>query len=488
MKNRSKSLLLISTLAAGALSSCDKQLDINVDPTRPNVITPDLVLPAGTGNVAYVMGAPFNILGNFFTQHWTESLLASQYKDYDRFRLNQSTNDRDYTTLFAGGLKNFRYVIDHAKGDSSNYAAIAGLQSAYTFQVLTDAFDKVPFTEALKGVENPQPKFDEGPVIYDGLITLIDQAIGNIKPSGVQVGAQDLVFGGDMDKWKRFGNTLKLKIYLRQIYARPALAEAGIRALYTSNAEFLAANENAQVGVFSNNPQNSNPLYLTEVFTNSGVKNNIIASQTIIGYLNTTNDPRIDGFFNRPGGSSTAAHVGTLQGQAIVGGTAENTTKSLPNKQKIDAPDSPVIFISGAESLFLQAEAALRGLAGATLPKPLYNAAITASFARIGAVTTTLPTFLASAPIDLDNATTTEGKLERIITQKWVSMSGTEGFEMWTELRRTKYPSFVTGTAYSDLPGKVYAKRLLYPIAETSRNSNTPNVELAQVPVWWDKK
>jgi hypothetical protein len=504
MKKMHKSLVLLAFLGAGAIASCNKQLDINVNPTQPATASPDLVLPAGTGNVAFVMGAPFNIIGNFFAQHWTESLTANQYKDYDRYRIGQTTNDRDYQTLFTGGLKNFRYVIDHAKGDSSNYAAIAGLQSAYTYQVLADGFDKIPFTESLQGAANTQPKFDDGPVVYDGLITLIDQAIANINSRGINVGSQDLVFGGNMEKWRRFGNTLKLKIYLRQVYARPDVAQTGIKALYTAGAQFLGATEDAQVTGFSTANQNGSPLYLTDVYTNSGIRNNIIASQTSIGYLTDTNDPRIDDLFSRPGSTTdvatTSAHVGTPQGDAIRGASGDITTRSRPNLQKIAGPASPVVLISGAESLFLQAEAAYRGFATGADARSLYNQAITASFLHLGtpttrtdvagSVSTTVPVlanFLASAPIELNNVTG-ESKLSRIITQKWVALNGTEGFEAWTELRRTKYPAFITGTAYSDLPGKTYAKRLIYPFSETSRNANAPAVELAQVPVWWDKK
>ncbi|MFC6226149.1 SusD/RagB family nutrient-binding outer membrane lipoprotein [Hymenobacter artigasi] len=497
MNNTHKSLLFLALLGTGGLASCEKQLDINTDPTRPATASPDLVLPAGTGNVAYTMGAPLNIIGNFFAQHWTESLTANQYKDYDRYRIGQTTNDRDYQALFTGGLKNFRYVIDRAKGDSSNYAAVAGLQSAYTYQVLTDGFDKIPFTESLRGAANTQPKFDEGTVVYDGLITMIDDAIGKINSgsSAINVGGQDLIFGGDMGKWRRFGNTLKLKIYLRQVYARPAVAEAGIKALYASGAQFLSATEDAQVKGFSSANQNGNPFYLADVYSGSGIRNNVIASQTSIGYLTTTNDPRIDDFFSRPGSSidvaATTPHQGTPQGDAIRGASGDISTRSRPNLQKIAGPASPVVLMSGAESLFLQAEAALRGYTTASA-QSLYEAGIRASFTHFGR---TLPaTFLASTGIAYDGGAGTgaggfsERRLEQIITQKWVALNGTEGFEAWTELRRTKYPSFITGTAYSDLPGKTYAKRLIYPFSEISRNANAPAIELAQVPVWWDKK
>ncbi|MBO2008784.1 SusD/RagB family nutrient-binding outer membrane lipoprotein [Hymenobacter negativus] len=503
MNNIHKSLLLLGLLGAGGLASCEKQLDINVDPTRPATVSPDLVLPAGTGNLAFIMGASFNILGNFFAQHWTESLTANQYKDYDRYRIGQTTNDRDYQTLFTGALKNFRYVIDRAKGDSSNYAAIAGLQSAYTYQVLTDGFDKVPFTESLLGAANTQPRFDEGPVVYDGVIQLINQSLQRINANGINVGSQDLIFAGNMDKWRRFGNTLKLKVFLREIYARPAAADS-IRALYARGAQFLGATEDAQITGFSTANQNGNPLYLTDIYASSGIANNIIASETSINYLTTTNDPRIDDLFSRPGSTtavpSTAPHVGTPQGDAIRGASGAISTRSRPNLQKIAGPASPVVLLSGAESLFLQAEAAHRGLTSGGDPLSLYNQAITASFQHLGTPTTridsvngvqvvipVLSNFLTSSPINLGNVTG-ESRLERIITQKWVALNGTEGFEAWTELRRTKYPSFITGTPFSDLPGRTYAKRLIYPFSEISRNANAPAVEQAQVPVWWDKK
>lgn len=487
MKTIHRNLIAVALLGTTGLAACDKQLDINVDPTRPATASPDLVLPAGTGNVSFIMGGSFNIAGNFFAQHWTENLLASQYRDYDRYRVGQTSFDREYQALFTGGLKNFRYVIDRAKGDSSNYAAIAGLQSAYTYQVLADGFDRIPFTEALRGAANTQPAFDEGPVVYDGLIALIDESLGRINATGINVGGQDLIFQGDMAKWRRFANTLKLKIYLRQVYARPSVAAAGIQALYSSGATFLGATEDAQVTGFSTVSQNGNPLWLTEVSATSGIANNIIASQTSINYLTTTGDPRIDDFFNRPNNVATAPHVGTPQGQAILGGSAAITTRSRPNQTTIAGPSSPVVFLSGAESLFLQAEAALRGYAAGASAQSLYEQGITASFTRFGR---TMPAgFLASTPIAFDAATGfTERKLEQIITQKWVALNGTEGFEAWTELRRTKYPSFITPPSTSDLATGVIIKRLLYPISETQRNPNTPAVELADVPVWWDKK
>ncbi len=487
MNNTSKILLGSLLLGSLSLTSCgDDFLDVNNNPNLPTSVSPDLVLASGTGTMAYVLGGQFQIAGNFLAQHWTQNLVSNQYKELDRYNILQTTYDGTFVTLFAGAQQDFQIVINKARGDSSNYAAIAGIEQAFTYQLLSDAYDRVPFTEALRGSQNVQPLYDEGPVIYDGAIALINQSLANINADGVSVGTQDIVFGGDMEKWRRFANTLKLRMFLRQVYVRPQVAQDSIRAMFNRGAQFLGATEDAQIAIFTS-AKNANPISITEL-SGSGITGNIIASSTVIDYLNLTVDPRINDLFDRPGNSTTAAFIGTPQGLAGTSGapTPAITARSRPDIIKIIGPTAPVILISGAESMFLQAEAALYGWAGGTSAKSLYEQGIESSFVRLG---TALPAgFLASVDINLDNATDTAAKLDRIITQKWVSMSGSQGFEAWAELRRTNYPSFIRPSLSSTLAPGVIANRLLYPATETARNPNTPPVALAQVPVWWDTK
>ena len=488
MNNTSKILLGSMLLGSLGLASCNDFLDINTNPNLPAIVSPELALAGGTANMAYVLGGQFQLAGNFLAQHWTQNLVSNQYKELDRYNILQTTYDTPFQTLFAGAQQDFQFVIDRARGDSSNYAAIAGIEQAFTYQLLSDAYDRVPFTEALRGVENLQPRYDEGSAVYDGAINLINQSVAKINANGVSPGGQDIVFGGNMELWRRFANTLKLRMFLRQVYVRPQVAKDSIQAMFSRGVQFLGATENAQISIFTSDNKNSNPLYLTEVNPGSGITNNIIASSTVIDYLVDTSDPRIEELFDRPGNSATAAFVGTPQGLA---GTANAptpaiTTRSRPDVVKIIGPTAPVILISGAESMFLQAEAALYGWAGSATPKSFYEQGITSSFARLGVE---VPTdFLSSEAIDLDKALTTESKLDRIITQKWVSMSGSQGFEAWSELRRTNYPSFIEPSLSSTLAPGIIANRFLYPNTETVRNPNTPKVELTQIPVWWDTK
>ncbi len=485
-----KSIVAATFAAMIGLTSCEKDfLDVNVNPNTATTSTPELVLPSGMGAVAYTLGNQFQFIGNFWSQHWTQSYAASQYKAIDRYQITTSTGDRPWQYLYAGALNDFKYVSDQAsEGDSSNYAAIADIMSAYTYQILVDGWNDVPFSEALQGSNNFNPKYDPAENVYKELIPMIDRGLAKIKtgPGTVVPGNDDLIFQGNMGRWRKFANTLKLKIYLRQWYADEAYARTGITQLYAGGAEFLGAGESAEFK-FSDASNNRNPVFQTEFTFSSGV--NVVASETIINYLQSTNDPRIDDFFDRATTAPNAGqHKGIPQGAAGEPGApaTPQTAFSKPDLVNIVGPAAAVPFISDAESFFLQAEAALYGL-GTGNADALYAQGITASFTRWGR-SAGLATFLAEPTISLAAATSTEEKLERIITQKWVSMSGRQGFEAWTELRRTGYPSFITPSLSSTLGAGQMPNRLVYVFSEQSRNPNTPALVLVQEKVWWDKR
>lgn len=140
-----------------------------------------------------------------------------------------------------------------------NFYLMATVMKAYTAQVLVDLYDQIPYFEALKGASNLNPKFDDGYTIYLDLLAILDTALGkNFSASTVTIpGTTDLVFGGNMDNWKRFANTLQLKMYLRMINAKPAEAQAGVLKLYNRNASFLTVD--AGVTGFTNIKERATP-------------------------------------------------------------------------------------------------------------------------------------------------------------------------------------------------------------------------------------
>lgn len=482
MKRINKYLVACIFASMFGLSSCEKDfLDVNTDPNNPLESTPELTLSTGIGYTAYTMGNQFQIIGNFWAQHWTQSYGAGQFRDLDSYRIQSSTYDRPWQYLYSGALNDFKYVSEQsAVVDQPNHAAIADIMMAYLYQVLVDAYDQVPFTEALKGSANLNPKYDAGKDIYAALIPMIDGGIAKIAEDRLPESG-DLVYQGDMELWRKFANTLKLKIYLRQAYVaeNQSAVQAGVTGLL-NNAEFIEVGEDAEVP-FVDQSLNRNPIFQTETTTFSAA--NIVASNTILDYLDTNNDPRLGAFFKPATAAPNAGNfVGLDQGITGTGVISPLLAASFAKPSNaVAGPTAPVPFISAAESYFLQAEAELRFGSFANA-QARYEDGVNASFtynnvSRTGA---TIPALSSTASL--------EENLEKIITQKWVAMSGRQGFEAWTELRRTGYPSFIQPSASSVLGSNLMPNRLLFSSSESLRNSNTPGIVDIQVPVWWDRK
>ncbi len=499
-----KYLFLISILS---FSACKKDyLDVNTDPNNPADVTIELLLPPVLGYTAYNLGNPYQIVGGLWSQYWTQGPTASQYLSLDQYVITSSSFVRPWDDSYAGALSNCDEIIKKGlaiKADAnlsadeqsrgSNYAAIAKIMQAFIFQTMSDLHGDIPFSEAIKGRDEDgavlSPKFDDQTAVYDGLITLINDGITLVDVNGAHPAADDYFFAGDMELWTKFANTLKLKIYLRQVYVRESVARQGIQAMFTANAEFLGNGEDALVP-FTDDQFNRNPLFTT-ITALSG--DNLIASRTSIDYLTNTNDPRIDVFFAKAAAApNTGNQVGIIQGNAInlpPNQNANSFSKPSPNVGGVvpanvtGGATAPVIIMSGAESLLLQAEAIARGYAVGDAAS-LYNEAIDASFEYWGLEDDAVA-YKAQTSTLYPTAGTLQAKLKAIIVQKWVCMTGTQNIEAWTEWRRTGYPDFFTLSA-SNSSGGIFPVRLLYPNSEVNRNPNTPSQKRVTDKLWWD--
>ena len=467
-------------------SGCKKLADTNVDPNNPLVelATPELLFPSAAVSTAGQIGGEYAIIGGLWAQYYTQSATASQYRVVDAYNINSNLNNNTgYLELYRSALSDYKKIreLSSEKGEWRFYL-MATVLNAYTYQVLADLYDQVPYSEALQGAANLQPKFDDGYSIYQGLLADIDSALTtDFRHDLADAAAQsaDLVFGGDMEKWERFANTLKLKMYLRMVNAKPAEAEAGVKSLYAAGAEFL--DEGAGITSFEDKPNASNPFYEQNI-RRLNTDDNLRASVTFVSWLQANNDPRVVSYFGAA--NATGIHQGDYA----------STSTAYPNAAIFQqSATDPVWFISEAESYFMQAEARERYFAGADA-KSLCEQGVIAAFGQLGLTPGTLLTGAYAYPV----GGTFAEKLEAIIVQKWASFPGTHDLEGFFEQSRTGYPKYspVYSTSATYVPGQlVYAKngvtggafpkRLIFPDVERGRNSNTP----AEVPVtqkvWW---
>lgn len=507
------------------LISCKKTLDINVDPNNPGIenATPEVLFPAAVLSTAGMVGGQLAVVGGIWSQYFTQSYSSSQFRDIDAYNVTNTTEQVNlpYDELFGGALADYHLAIIKSKERQDwRYLLMNTVMKAYTYQVLVDLYDKVPYTEAFQGEANLQPKFDDGKFIYKSLIAEIDFALAKDFRSQRFTTVQsksDFLFGGNptklpdedaafqlqMDNWEKFANTLKLKMYLRMVNPNgdPAAAEAGIRSLYANNGKFLDLN--AGVAIFEDAPNRSNPMYEYNIRRLNTITN-IRASVTLSSFLVANNDPRAETYFGSA--NPTAMH----QGDYAATQAAQPTYASA--SVFVQSAVDPVHFISKAESHFMQAEALERYFGGAGA-KAQYNAGVLAAFVQAGLTAADIPATYAydeTAPFEvsqttpelpLADRTRVIGKLERIIVQKWASFPiGSHELEAFFEQNRTGYP--LQSTVYSDsdtyeegrivygkngITGGRLPERFPFPDYEKSRNSNTPAEVPITTKVWWAK-
>ncbi|QHT65988.1 SusD/RagB family nutrient-binding outer membrane lipoprotein [Rhodocytophaga rosea] len=504
-------------------TSCGNDfLDVNVDPNNPSDATVNLVFPAAVASSAGVIGGWYAVLGGIWSQHWAQNNGSNQYRDFDSYDLQPTDLDFQFQELYANALNDYEFVRKRASAEKNwTFYLMATVMQAYTYQVLADLYDQIPFSQALQGNQNNlTPVYENGQAVYDSLIVRLDEALAkdfNYSENGSLTskapGEADFLFGGNMVKWRQFANTLKLKMYLRQIYARPEVAKAGIQALYASSAQFLT--EDAAMTQFIDVASKSNPLYEADQ-RQLNTNQNLRASVTLLSFLQASKDPRIDAYFI-PG---SAGHRGLAQGSFNIPSTS--IVPTALSRALLTATD-PVYFISASESYFLQAEAVARNL-GTGNDEALYTQGIAASFAQNNMSTTiildsqgndslsysTVDSLISpEKPYAYPSTGSFKEKLKAITVQKWAAMAGTnQGLESFFEQNRTGFPESTDVAAFlpnntvnpeyypahageftyavEGVTSGLFPKRALFTDTERSRNPNTPPQEPITKAIWWD--
>ena len=488
MKKIAIKLFSLFTLFVG-VTSCEDQLDINRDPDSlsQSGVAVSTEFPTAITGLVGAQGSYAALVGGFWSQYWTQSNAANQYKSIDDYSIlgTSGTVNGYYRNMFdaLGDVRNVKRIA--LEQENWNYYLMATVLEAYGSQALVDFFDQIPYEEA-NNTSILSPMFNDGPEVYDFIIADLDDALSrNLADSMGEVPAgDDLIFGGDMSQWVAFANSLKLKVYLRQENARPGVTSAGINSLLSSGATFL--NTDAALTQFEDAPDKSNPLFESNN-RQLNTPTNLRASTTLFSYLQSNNDPRLDAFY--------------LPGSSLNQG--DFNSPAAPNSIAVVnlMPTTAAYLMSREESLFMQAEAQLKYGSDA-IAKEKYDAAVIEAFSKFsdedGASFDGSSFVAAGGEYEYPTAGSEEDKLKAIIMQKWVSGFPGNGFEAFFDTLRTGYPeistvsqdseSYIPGTlAYSlnGTTGGEFPMRLPFPSDVRARNSNAPGNTGVTVPVWW---
>jgi len=522
-----KSSVAVVLIAIG-ISACDSGFQqLNNNPNSPTHAPAKLVIPDVEHDMAWEL---YNTNMNLYVGAiWVQYYAKIQYADEDLYnltaRLGMIDNNWDYT--YVRIAKNLQNILDAAKkANDKNLIGVATILDVYNFQNSTDMWGDIPYSEALGGdadTPNIQPKFDSQKAIYTDLISRLKTAIANMDVGGtLPFSSQDLVYGGDVAKWQKFGNSLLLRLYMRMSKADPATAKAGVQSILNSNAPIFESNDDNAAFAFAANPYN-NP-----VNDQARTRQDFMISTTALNMLEQYNDPRIsvyaapvvdkdarDSLVNATGYPYQGVRNGVKSQQIPL-------SAASPFGAYFNAPACPGWLMTYPEVMFIKAEAIQRGWISGDAAQA-YDDAITASMHmytqdRLDAVLGSFPGDAAYTKQGFSKADFPTGitdqqiqdylsqtgvaydpakGLQQIATQKWLALFG-QGFEGWTEWRRLRYPVLTPGP---DAKLKQVPNRLFYPTLEESVNKKNLDAAMSSQgfsglggptqrllgKVWWEK-
>jgi hypothetical protein len=513
-------------LLATVITSCSDYLDINTNPNQATSAQPLLVLPQAIVGSAAV-SSQFNSYGAHFGGYMANAGGFSGFGNLFNYQLLPN----DYNSLWINtydNLNDYKYVIDKTEGDDTQaYAsAAAKIMTAYNYQKLVDAFGDIPYSEALKNNENLTPKYDDAATIYQDLVAKLDQAIAEIDAAKFPLSlnsSSDPMFGGDMVKWKKFANTIKLKILIRisGVTALSAFTTAQFAAL-SSTIGFLVDDAIVNPGYVRDRP---NPLWSAWGYQNTGTlalqAPSRIPTQFAFGFYKgqkladngrggviyknfSTNTP-----VNQLGNEVNAPTIITNYSTWYTGNYS--SASSIGNALGIlKGASQGQVMLLYAEAEFLQAEAKLKGYITGDFSAH-FDAGIAASFRYLYKdvtnvvsadknVTTDVAAYKTandeSYLVNIKLATTPAQRLEAIITQKWIAVNMINSEEGYNEFRRTGYPVTVpSGDGYHNIASMLSTStradklpsRILYPSSEQSYNSaNYRAINQFTDLIFWD--
>lgn len=487
-------IVIIIALLVSVNISCDKDFEeINTNPSLANDLNPEYLF----SNAQRLSAAPSYHYEGEIVQHINTpygGVLAAGNRNI----INDQHSNALFNTMFTDPIRYLIEVINKTQDDPalSNLYNMARIWKAYCFQRLVDTYGDVPYTEAGLGYTegNFLPKYDPSEAIYDAIIQEYITATDALDPSLVNIGEADLFYGGDIEQWKRLGNSLLLRLGMR------------FTKIDETRAQSLVAQavDPARGGVMTSNEDNAY-IQFNAIYTNStsnallgGERANYYVGEAFVDFLRDNNDPRLRVIavkYENP--SNTLEGVGEANTnpedqQGMPYGYDESSIEGAPgfpgkvgsafrysqfNRRTVMRIDAPEYLVSYSQTLLLLAEANHRGYINTGDAAAYYEDAIAAHMEQTALYGTPLDVSEAELESYLSGpniAFNPANALEQINMQYWVSSFRNWG-EAWANFRRSGYPELTPVDFPSQDPsvtaGDGFIHRLVYPLREVSVNS-----------------
>jgi len=454
MKLKYTSIILSGTLLL-SLASCKKELvKVNVNPNATENPLPDYLLTGVIKNMADTYWGTDNNMNSslLFAQHWAKI----QYTDPDRYIYTNSSFQSLWTTSYTKGVINLNKIISIADGQgNANYKGVALVLRSWVFTLLTDQYGNIPYKQAVNIDQNLTPVYDTQKDVYFALLDDLKAAQTALSTSGKGISG-DVIYGGNIASWKKFANSLRLRIALRIADREPDKAKQVLADVQAEGSGYISSNGEIAQLVYVDSP-NQNPI--SNLFD---TRDDYRISKTIVDQLFALNDPRLPIFASPTKDATPQTYVGVPNGLLVGDASSLGLTKTSKPGTYFLAPHAPAVIISYAEVLFDQAEAVARGFIAGNAAD-LYNQAVTASLQQYSIGNAAIATYLNTAAVKYDAS----NYKKSIGNQKWIALFG-QGLEAFAEWRRLDYPQLkpaVAGTLNGKMP-----VRFIYPGTEQTLN------------------
>lgn len=501
-------LLLVTTLF-----SCTKDFDeLNTDKTKLTE------LDAVGVNNAFAAAQYRAIQASWQTFQSLFADLQSQYFanvainfPSDRNVMVGSWLNGAFNGFYSSAIPPLLGVLDNTKpgGPAANPGiyAVAQIWKVQAYLPRTDYWGPIPYSKVGSGEKSVE--YDSQEAIYKDFFAILKQAVANLQPlrgTTLALGANDQVYGGNVDKWIRFANSMRLRLALRVSAVDPALAKSEAEAAVTAGV--LTSNaDDALLRVTTNS---LNPMCQATAW------NEFRMSAAMESVLKGYSDPRMNVMYAPA--AATGQYKGLRNGYSQVQlGQAENGPNANSNVATRFLPDNqfstPFLIMYAAESWFLRAEGALNGWnMGTGTAQSFYESGIRTSMASWGFTGAAVDAYIASAakPVALTDAVQTPAlsditvkweatpakQREQILTQKWIA-NWPNGHEAWAEYRRTGFPKLYPRLNSDEplVPGSAVIRRTPYTSGEIATNpkgvasgvSKLGGADNPTTRLWWNK-
>lgn len=494
-------------------SACTKKFDaINTDPNTFSGLTP-ATIPNAFAKAEYqgIYGDPgiYQLARNLFADLWSQYYATiDPGASPDRYVQRKDWEFYQWLSMYGSAYPTLKKVIDATEGKDIPANAIAKIWKVYIFHSHTDFFGPVPYFNAGSG-EFSIP-YDAQKDIYYDLFKVLDTAVTALKAANQELtpyGNNDLIYHGNIGKWTKLANTLRLRLALRISYVEPGKAKEEAEKAVAAGV-MQTNDDNAMMDVATASP---NGLNLMSPWGNFRM------SASMESYLKGFNDPRLPVYFST---ASDGKYHGLRNGLSVAqltganpGGAGNNLSNIGPGWVPELAATNKLTVMYSSEAYFLRAEGALNGWSMGGTPQDLYQQGITRSLQQWGIGNTAIQNYLQSttppvapgdflhspavADLTVKFATDPEIQRQQILTQKWLALFP-DGIEAWAELRRTGYPIVypVANSDNPDVPATMIIKRFTFIALEYESNKQAVQNALPllngpdknNTPVWWDIK